>query len=286
MRSPIRVVERICNFDGALAYRRGQLFPNGFFELVVQLDEPHRLVDEATSPFPAICFDGLQTETTTIEAPRGRFRALEIRPHPPGAFALLDALLCDVADRSIDLRAAIRRPAAELADRLDERHDGAARVWTAETWLRARLARAHATDSIGGDVYARIRSDGGCVTLGQVDRLDGRSRSRFAQRFRQQIGLSPKRYARVVRFGRALELLGAAWTGTSLSALALALAAGYYDQAHVNADFREHAGITARRYLEALRCPNGTHLAHAADGETTPGVFSKKPRSQSRRIIA
>ena len=69
----------------------------------------------------------------------------------------------------------------------------------------------------------------------------------------------------VVRFGRALELLGAARAGASLSALALA--AGYYDQAHMNADFRELAGITPRPYLEALRFPNGAHLAHAADGD-------------------
>jgi len=260
------LVERIWDFDGALAFRREQLFPNGLFELVVQLDEPHRLVDETvTGPFPAICFDGLQTATTTIEAPRGRFRALGIRLHPPGAFALLDASLGDVTNRSIDLCAAIGRPAAELADRLDEKRDGAARVRTAAAWLRARLARARATDPIVGDVYARIRSDGGCLTLGQIDRLDGRSRARLALRFRQQIGLSPKRYARVVRFGRALELLGAARAGVPLSALALA--AGYYDQAHMNADFREHAGITPRRYLEALRYPNGTHLAHATDGD-------------------
>ena len=111
-------------------------------------------------------------------------RARDPAASPPGAFALLDASLDDVADRSIDLRAAIGRPAAELADRLDERRDGAARVRTAAAWLRARLARARATDPIVGDVYARIRSDGGCVTLGRIDRLDRRSRSRLALRFR------------------------------------------------------------------------------------------------------
>jgi len=35
----------------------------------------------------------------------------------------------------------------------------------------------------------------------------------------------------------------------------------------MNADFRERAGITPRRYLEALQYPNGTHLAHATDGD-------------------
>lgn len=270
------LVERIWDFEGTLVFRREQLFPNGIFELVVQLDEPHRSVDRPASvPFPAICLNGLQTATSTIEAPKGRFRVLGIRLHPLGVFALLDASLDDFRDQSIDLRAAIGQPAAELGQRLDERRDSAGRVQTAAAWLRARIARGRAPDPIVCDLYARIRNDGGRVMLGQIDQLEGRSRSRLSRRFRQQIGLSPKRYARIVRFGRTLELLSAARDGESLSALALA--AGFYDQAHMNADFREYARITPRRYLEATRFPNGTHLAHAIDHEDPGRFFQEDP---------
>jgi len=260
-------VDRIWDFDGALVYRREQLFPNGTFELAIQLDEPHRPVDGG--PFPAICLDGLQTATATIEGPRGRCRVLGVTLRPLGAFALLGTSLAELTDRSIDLRAVIGRPAAELAERLDDRRQSAARVRTAVSWLRARLPRARGVDPVVAAVFERIKCDGR-VAIAQLDELGGRSRSRLAQRFREQVGLAPKRYARVVRFHRALELLRGRDGGDSLSAIALA--AGYYDQAHMNAEFREHAGLTPRRYLEAFRFPNSNHLAHA-DAEADPGSF-------------
>lgn len=267
-------VDRIWDFDGALAYRREQLFPSGTFELAIQLDEPHRPVGAGVSePFPAICLDGLQTATATIEGPRGRCRVLGVTLRPLGAFALLGTSLAELTDRSVDLRAIIGRPAAELAERLDDRRQSAARVRTAVGWLRARLARARGIDPVVAAVFERIQCDGGRIAIAQLDELGGRSRSRLAQRFREQIGLAPKRYARVVRFHRALELLGASDGDDSLSAIALA--AGYYDQAHLNAEFREHAGLTPRRYLEAFRFPNSNHLALAAEDAPAGSFFQE-----------
>jgi len=263
------VVDRIWDFDGALNYRREQLFPNGTFELAIQLDEPHRPV--GGEPFPAICLDGLQTATATIEGPRGRCRVLGITLHPLGAFALLGTSLAEFTNRSVDLRAVIGQPAAELAERLNDRRHSAARVQSAVGWLRARLQHARGVEPLVAAMFERIQSDGGRVAIAQLDELGGRSRSRLAQRFREQVGLAPKRYARVVRFHRALGLLGASDSGHSLSAIALA--AGYYDQAHMNAEFRKHAGLTPRRYLEAFRFPNSNHLAHADDEDESDGSF-------------
>jgi len=267
------VVDRIWDFDGALVYRREQLFPSGTFELAIQLDEPHRPV--GGEPFPAICLDGLHTATATIEGPRGRCRVLGVTLRPLGAFAVFGTSLAELTDRSVDLRAVIGQPAAELAERLDDRRQSAARVQTAVGWFRARLARARGVDPVVAAMFERIQCDGGRVAIAQLDELGGRSRSRLAQRFREHVGLAPKRYARIVRFHRALELLGASDGGDPLSAIALA--AGYYDQAHMNAEFREHAGLTPRSYLEALRFPNSNHLAHA-DTEAEPvGSFFQEP---------
>ena len=55
--------------------------------------------------------------------------------------------------------------------------------------------------------------------------------------------MAPKLYARIVRFSRAVELLAAGGALTDV-----ALAAGYYDQPHMNADFRELSGLTPRAF--------------------------------------
>ena len=71
------------------------------------------------------------------------------------------------------------------------------------------------------------------------------SHRHFIARFSETVGLAPKRYARLRRFGRVLDRLerrpDIGWTD-------LALETGYADQAHFNRDFRAFAGIAPGRY--------------------------------------
>lgn len=53
-----------------------------------------------------------------------------------------------------------------------------------------------------------------------------------------------KVYARLVRFDRVLRVPGARLTDVALDA-------GYYDQAHVDAEFRDLAGLTPTAFLAA-----------------------------------
>ena len=68
--------------------------------------------------------------------------------------------------------------------------------------------------------------------------------------FRETVGVSPKAFARIARFHRALgaarEDARAGWAG-------IAAAAGYYDQAHLIAEFRAIAGVTPRVLVGEMR---------------------------------
>ena len=65
----------------------------------------------------------------------------------------------------------------------------------------------------------------------------GWSRRHLSQRFREEIGLTPKAFGRLLRFQRAIELLR---EGEPLADAAFA--AGYADQPHMNRDFRAFYG--------------------------------------------
>ena len=74
----------------------------------------------------------------------------------------------------------------------------------------------------------------------------GLSRRRFAQLFREQIGLTPKLYCRLQRFQNALKQIA---SGPSVDWAQLALAAGYCDQAHLAHEFRDFSGLSPSAYL-------------------------------------
>jgi AraC-like DNA-binding protein len=84
--------------------------------------------------------------------------------------------------------------------------------------------------------------------------------------FRQHVGVSPKRLARITRFQRALAVLESAGTATEILA---AHACGYADQAHFIREFRELAG-----------CAPGQHLLDRAE---LTGFFSSSPERLGRR---
>jgi AraC-like DNA-binding protein len=79
------------------------------------------------------------------------------------------------------------------------------------------------------------------------------SKARLAGRFREQVGLTPKLYARVVRFHQTLGILQSGGPGRLTD---VALDGQFYDQPHMNAEFRALGGLTPREFL-AARHPVG-----------------------------
>src|SRR5262249_8170820 len=79
--------------------------------------------------------------------------------------------------------------------------------------------------------------------VGNVVAETGYSHRRFIGLFHAAVGLTPKRYCRVLRFRRA-----PAPRPDEPPRVALALAAGLTDQPHFNREFREFTGVSPERY--------------------------------------
>jgi AraC-like DNA-binding protein len=85
--------------------------------------------------------------------------------------------------------------------------------------------------------------------VNDVVRASGYSHRGLVAIFRRAVGLTPKRYCRVLRFQRVLRRIAAdreaAWAD-------IALAAGYSDQPHFAREFREFTGVTPEAYRRAF----------------------------------
>ena len=83
-----------------------------------------------------------------------------------------------------------------------------------------------------------------------VTKEAGLSRRRFAQLFREQIGLTPKLFCRLHRFQGVLRQIA---LGAPVDWADVALAGGYCDQAHLVHEFRDFSGISPSAYLASKR---------------------------------
>lgn len=86
---------------------------------------------------------------------------------------------------------------------------------------------------------ARMIRGGGAVRIDDLAREIGISRQHLARQFLHHVGVSPKTFARVMRFRGLLDAMH-----DDLDWADAAAAHGYYDQSHLIAEFRELAGAT------------------------------------------
>lgn len=94
--------------------------------------------------------------------------------------------------------------------------------------------------------WRRLVATGGGIEIGRLAADVGWSRRHLSEKFRAEVGLSPKVAARVLRFERARHLLA---LPTRPGLAAVANTCGYYDQAHFTREWSELAGCSPTRWI-------------------------------------
>lgn len=179
----------------------------------------------------------------------GAQEGIEVDLSPTGAFRLFGVPMVDLANSVVELDDLWGRPAAELSEQLTATPSWEARLDLVDRVLADAMDTGRHPDSEIVDAWNELERRHGDVPISEIQATTGWSRRRLAARFREQIGLTPKAAARVLRFDRATELLV---RPNSRSIASIALSCGYYDQAHFNREFRLLAGCTPSAYLAAL----------------------------------
>jgi AraC-like DNA-binding protein len=265
------LVDQIWYSEGTTTFAGERIFPNGKVEIAVVLSEPYRLVEGAGPRLLTATVSGLQSHPLVIEGP-SRHRVLGIRLRAAGAYAVLARPMAELSDLTVELCDVLGREARELADRCHDARSPEACLGIAAAWVSARVARTRGVDPAIAAVAAEIERARGDVSIAWLRERTGVSRARFAATFREQIGLAPKLYARIARFHRVLATLQQG--GGTLADVALD--AGYYDQPHMNADFRELAGVSPSEFI-AARYPSG-------DGSTAAEMLSRDAALEDERV--
>lgn len=99
----------------------------------------------------------------------------------------------------------------------------------------------------------RIESACGGLRIGDLEKSTGLSARQLERKFTRHLGISPKTFARVVRFK---NVAAAAATPTPPDWAALAGDFGYADQSHLVREFKTFSGLTPTNYPNAIASPS------------------------------
>ena len=224
------------------AAHTSRVLPDGCMDVIFDLGERERSGDAPRSYVVGAMRTPLEVRMT------GAVDILGVRFRPGGAAAFVRAPAAELTDRSVALREFWRRT-AELEERLHETPPEA-RIRIVEDALLGRLADADAApDPRIAHVSRQIERSGGSVPVKALHEAVGLTRRHLERIYLERVGLTPKNACRVARVQAALERIRAN-PGTSLSRLALEC--GWYDQPHMNRDFREIAGASPTTYARQV----------------------------------
>jgi AraC-like DNA-binding protein len=211
--------------------------------------------DAGVDACPALVISGQQIRPVVIQAPDAAATVLGIDLTPEGAYRLLRRPLHDLAGLDVDLGDLLGSAATQLVDRCEAAAGARASLSAAAAWIDSRLGPGPPVESPIAWVASRIRQRRGNVAIGALREAAGLSAARLAAGFREQIGVTAKTYARIHRFRHAATRLRGGG-----SPIDVALEAGYYDQPHLTAEFRELSGLTPAAFASTAGYQIGVNV--------------------------
>ncbi len=219
----------------------GRGFPSRYVTVMVGLGSPFQVAGAGSfTSFVA----GLHEQAVSVES-TGIVAGIHLFIDPLATRAILGCPASALANGVASLADVIGpRTDAELHERLHE-----ARSWNEcfavlDGVLQRKLVdRAPAREV--GFAWARITADQGRGRVAALAARIGWSRRHLTERFRHEVGITPKTLARIARFEHACSLL----RHGPRDLAGVAIAAGYHDQAHMTHEWRALAGCTPKAWI-------------------------------------
>jgi len=237
--------------------------PNGSSEILCRLGQAPRVIGQRTMP----SIDVLPPGTTVVGA----------RVRPGATRTVFGVPGYELVDRSVDV-AELESPGLDV---LGEQLAGARSPDETADVLKRRLlaqcAVAPAIDPVVSETVRRLEGvgHGGLRAIRSELSLSERH---FRRRVRQAVGLTPKVLERMLRFQRLLastqSVVARGEDPTDAGVAALAAAAGYADESHLNRECRRLTGLSIGQYLAETCRDCGCGHDHGASFSRILGLSS------------
>ncbi len=244
-----RYVESYWHMQSGPQYSRSaadKIMPDGCIELIFNVaDAFKRFHANGTIEIqPQILVAG-QMMSYALIAPMGQVKLWGIRFRPGGALAFLHVPLYELTDQILAGTAILGAWAGKLQERLDLAHGRRAGIKLIEAALLQRLHERWQCDPLIEEAVRRILATEGRAQVEGLFADLGLGGRQIERKFQMMVGLRPKMLARIIRFQKVFRSTSHKPDSWS----AVAVACGYYDQAHLIHDFQQFAGQNPSSFL-------------------------------------
>jgi len=223
--------------------------------MIIELDEPIRVHDPLDER-RAVAFEGGFVagldDRSTLTTHDGTQRGIQIDLTPSAARRLFGLPLSELSGQVVPLSELLPRTERSLAGRLADLGSWDARLDVVERLLLERISASPLDTRLATWAVRRIEATGGGLGTKALARELGYSQKHVIALFHEQVGMTPGRFGRLVRFDRLVQHLRQGGTGSWAE---LAARFGWFDQAHLANDVKRIVGEPPSRARAMLAGP-------------------------------
>jgi len=231
-----------------------RFLPDGNTEIIIELSENIQCIyDNETLTELQTCrhawVSGVRTQPITIPSGRGT-KKLIVAFKKGKALPFNKIPMHELADRVVDADIIFGNKFHGFREQL------LASVSVHQMFLLTeKFLLQQAGDSLCADTQSKcvefgvthITNQPNILVFQQFSSKIGYSQKHFIDLFKKQVGISPKRYLKIMRFQKALSEIEA---NKAIDWSRIAMESGFYDQAHFIGDFKNFSGFTPNQYMK------------------------------------
>lgn len=217
-------------------------FADRFPRLVFQVDEKPLLMNLENQQTPQAYICGIDTYTSTAKI-ESNFSHFGVSFHPFALYQIFGLNSQEMVDTILDLKTIGYN---QLIDRLNTAQNHEARINAIGSFIENKLNRKTIANTNIQEIILNneIAFNTDLFALQKHYHITERTLERL---FKANLGISPKKYQRMVRFEKSLELLTAL---PSIEMTAIVYQLHYADQSHFIKDFRRFADTTPQHFQQ------------------------------------
>lgn len=236
-----------------LGYDIETVLPETYVNLTFSLGSPYFRAVEKDKNFAELRTPQLATLHTESNFYKHRTdtHIFGIKFLPGGLYPFISHDFIGLTNATIDMDVIFGATANVLAEELYHLPDFEHRVARLEAFLIKNLQESKLKKfSFVKSATSFLSLKSAHADVGGVAQRMNSNYKTLSRAFYEVIGVSPKQYAQMQRFERALHLLA---VESNINCTEVGYRAGYYDQAHFIREFKKYAEQTPTEYLEQIR---------------------------------